>query len=251
MNSTLAEVAKITQRFLNHMGLSSETGEKPKPNRLFTMPRGKTSIPNPDFFDQPTQSVAQQLLGCRLISRVGNRLTGGIIVETEAYLPVDDPACHGTRGKTRSNAAMFGPAGRAYVYPIHAGHCFNVVTQSTNEPTAVLIRSLIPVWGIEHMIQRRSNEDLRKLTTGPSRLCQALGINRKLDHHDLTLGQRVWIENGAPSDWDDAQQPIGCTPRIGVTSAKDLKLRFIVQNNRFVSGSRKLRIGDAVASDIN
>ena len=212
------------------------------------MPRIVTAIPNVEEFRRNTEEVARLLLGMRLLSRIGRKLTGGVILETEAYLPENDAACHGTRGKTRSNAAMFGPAGCAYVYPIHAGFCVNVVTQEIHEPAAVLIRSLLPIWGVKQMIDRRGTEDPRKLTTGPSRLCQALGITRRQDHHELTTGKCLWIEEGHPSDSVTVENgtiesdfKICQTERIGVTSAQNRMLRFAIRGNRFVSGPKRLR----------
>lgn len=198
---------------------------------------------NQDFYFQPTALVAQQLIGKRLVSRIGRFKTSGIIVETEAYLSADDPACHGTRGRTKSNASMFGPAGRAYVYPIHAGFCFNVVTKTSGVAEAVLVRALQPDTGLQRMVERRGRDGKRELTTGPSRLCQALAINRKQDGHDLTLGKSLWIEE---LDKDHSTQfsivDIISTERIGVTSGQDLELRFAWANNDFVSGPKRMRM---------
>ena len=160
-----------------------------------------------------------------------------MIVETEAYLADNDPACHGVRGPTFSNSSMFGAAGHAYVYPIHAGFCLNVVTGQPGQAEAVLIRAVEPEQGIETIVRRRNNRKKRELTTGPSRLCQAFGINRAQDGLDLTIGKIVWIE-----DVDDPLSfEILKTTRIGVTSGKSLQLRFAWQNNNFVSGPKRLR----------
>ena len=191
-----------------------------------------------DFYHRNPKQVAQDLIGCRLVSRVGGRKTAGIIVETEAYLAVDDAACHGTRGRTKSNASMFGVAGIAYVYPIHAGFCFNVVTGELGKAEAVLIRAIQPTIGFATMKSRRQQIQEKLLTTGPSRLCTALAINRA--HDGLALDRRriLWIEAN-----DQGERPeLMVTRRIGVTSAQDLQLRYVWRGNPFVSGPKSLRI---------
>ena len=171
------------------------------------------------------------------VSTVKNRRVSGIIVETEAYLPKGDSACHGQRGKTPGNRSMFGRAGLAYIYPIHGKHCFNVVTQQPEEPCAVLIRSLEPESGVPTMKLRRNQENDRLLTTGPGRLCQALSLDRGMDGYDLTSGTKLWLEPAQPV----ASNSIKVTPRIGVTSAANRKLRFVVEGNAYVSGPKKWR----------
>ena len=189
------------------------------------------------FYQRPTATVARNLIGKRLVSRSGRFKTSGIIVETEAYLAENDPACHGSRGPTPSNASMFGSAGCAYVYPIHAGFCFNVVTGLTGQAEAVLIRAVKPEQGLETMMRRRNTRKERELTTGPSRLCQAFGINRAQDGVDLTIGKVVWIE-----DVDNQRAfEILQTTRIGVTTGESLRLRFAWQDNDYVSGPKRLR----------
>ena len=134
---------------------------------------------------------------------------------------------------------MFGPAGRAYVYPIHSRHCFNVVTQPAGEAAAVLIRALEPRGGLPAMRLRRSTNDLRLLSTGPGRLCQALAIDRQLDGLSLTSRHKIWIEAN-PND-RPVPEAIRSTTRIGVTSAHDLELRYVLSGNPFVSGPKYLR----------
>ena len=162
----------------------------------------------------------------------------GRIVEVEAYLHVDDAACHAVRGRTTSNQAMFGPPGRAYVYPIHARYCFNTVTRQRGVPSAILVRAVEPLSGIRLMQQRRGCQVIRDLARGPARLCQAFAIDRHLDHWDLTQGCRLWLEEER-----QIQPPfsIGRSVRIGVTAAHDLPLRFFAVGNAFVSGPRKLK----------
>jgi DNA-3-methyladenine glycosylase len=157
-------------------------------------------------------------------------LTAGRIVEVEAYLAADDPACHAARGKTKRNASMFAAPGRAYVYSIHSRWCFNVVTLPEDVPSAVLIRAIEPLDGLALMHRRRPGVTRPiDLARGPARLCQALGIDRDLDGHDLTVGRRLWIENA------DVPAAILITPRIGISSAQDLPLRFLISDCPYVS----------------
>jgi DNA-3-methyladenine glycosylase len=133
---------------------------------------------------------------------------------------------------------MFGPAGIAYVYPIHAKYCFNVVTEGKGLPSAVLIRAVEPVEGIESMAIRRKTDDIRKLASGPSRLCQAFEIGMDCNGIKLFARRRIWFEA-------DSMHVVGCsvrtTPRIGVTSAKSKRLRFVAVGNPFASGPKRMR----------
>ncbi len=133
---------------------------------------------------------------------------------------------------------MFGPAGQLYVYTIHAKHCMNVVTGTEGRGQAVLIRAIEPLDGLEAMGVNRGCSIERDLLRGPSRICQALEIDRTWDKVSLISGRNVWIEPA-----EIAFKPkikIARTTRIGVTSASDLELRYFVDGNMFVSG----RVGD-------
>lgn len=170
-------------------------------------------------FLHPTVERARWLLGKTLVTPQG-ALT---IVETEAYC-VDDPACHAFRGKTRANAAMFGPPGTAYIhinYGIH--HCLNVVCQPEGVAEAVLIRALEPCDG----------SGVKALWNGPGKLCKTLGI-RKETHNHLPLcdpTQELWLGQGRELPDDAVTQ----TTRIGITQGADLPWRFYVTASRFVS----------------
>ncbi len=177
------------------------------------------------FYARSTIDVARELIGCHLVRRVGGRLLVGLIVETEAYLPRGDSASHGYRGRTNSNASMFGRPGLSYVYPIHAKWCFNVVTDREGVPAAVLIRGIEPSLGIAAMIRNRGLTTAGGvIASGPARLCQALLIDRSFDGWDLTVGRRLWIQSG---DKDRGSFRTIRTPRIGVTSAQHRRLRFV------------------------
>ena len=192
-----------------------------------------------DFYAQETSEVARNLIGKLLFSSIGEQVTSGRIVETEAYLPSRDSACHASKHRTARTEIMFGPAGFAYVYPIHAKHCFNVVTESEELGCAVLIRALEPIDGIGLMKKRRGLDDRRRLTTGPGCLCQAMAIDRESNSIDLTSGDKIWLERAIGCK--STSTTIKTSKRIGVTSAKTRRLRFYDAGNPFVSGPIKMR----------
>ncbi len=181
--------------------------------------------------------VARDLLGKRLVRVTDNALTAGRIVEVEAYLARDDPANHAHRGRTRRNGAMFGPPGHAYVYAIHARFCLNVVTEPAGVPSAVLLRAVEPLEGMKIMEHRRGTRDPLNLARGPARLCEAFAIDRTLDTWDLSCTDQLWIDDQSPPP-DPIE--IVTAPRVGVTSAKDLPLRFFLADCPFASrGGRR------------
>jgi DNA-3-methyladenine glycosylase len=196
------------------------------------------------FYARDPVTVARELLGMRLVRVDGRTLTAGRIVETEAYLACDDMACHAARGRTRRNASMFGPAGRAYVYSIHSRWCLNTVTEVEDVPSAVLIRAVEPLAGFMAMERRRGTRVRVDLARGPARLCEAFRVDRDLDGWDLTVGRRLWIAPDEPSD----PGAIAVSTRIGVTSAHDLPLRFYVAGSPYVSRRRR---AEATCSEIS
>lgn len=160
-----------------------------------------------DFFNQPTLTVAQQLLG-KIMSFNG---TPGLITETEAYIGQDDPACHAARGKTPRNAVMFGPPGFSYVYFIYGMyHCLNFVTEEEGKPAAVLIRGL-------HLLEPPALH-----LDGPGKLCRHLGITRDHNGIDLTENEFFYVKNSPLSP------PFITTPRIGISQGQDKLWRFVV-----------------------
>jgi DNA-3-methyladenine glycosylase len=187
-----------------------------------------------EFYDRDPVTVARELLGKCLLRETADGLCGGRIVEVEAYLSCRDSACHAARGQTRRNAVMFGPPGIAYVYTIHTRWCLNAVTEAEGVPSAILIRAIEPLEGLDLMHQRRRTEVVRDLTRGPGRLCEALAIERASDGWDLTAGRELWIaEDEQPLA---KQHRIIRSARIGLSSAQKRLLRFYLANNRFVSG---------------
>lgn len=187
------------------------------------------------FFARPTSEVARDLLGKVLVSRVGESLTGGRIVETEAYLGRDDPGSHAaTRGVTRRNAVMYGPPGSAYVYFTYGNHhMLNLVTEPDGVAGAVLIRAIEPTLGVEAMRLRRGGRDGPELTNGPGKVAAALGVT--LEHNGSRLAP------DAPLCCYDAPpplEPIRTSGRIGLSRGHDVELRFYLDGNRFVSKAR-------------
>jgi DNA-3-methyladenine glycosylase len=189
---------------------------------------------NREFYSRDPAVVARELVGKTLWRETSAGLCGGRIVEAEAYLSIRDPACHASRGLTNRNKSMFGPPGHAYVYMIHSRWCLNAVTEPAGTPSAVLIRAIEPLTGLELMHQRRGTDIVRDLTRGPARLCEALAIDRTHDSWDLTAGRELWIAADAAAT--DHKIRIGRSARIGVTSAHRRLLRFFEIGNRFVSG---------------
>jgi DNA-3-methyladenine glycosylase len=193
-------------------------------------------LPN-EFYDRDAVCVARELIGKVLVRTTREGRTAGRIVEVEAYLGSSDPASHSYRGRTRSNASMFGPAGRAYVYPIHSRWCMNAVTGPGRAATAVLIRAVEPTAGESLMARRRGRAGPLELSRGPARLCEAMAIDRRLDGWNLTTGRRLWIAQPPEIEAGDGSSAaeILVTPRIGVRRAEHERLRFCLAGNRFVS----------------
>jgi len=188
------------------------------------------------FYARPTPEVARRLLGRILISEVGGRRTAGRIVETEAYVGPDDPACHGYRARrTRRNASLFKGPGTAYVYFTYGMHwCLNAVTEAVGFPAAVLIRALEPIYGLDTMRRRRGGGGPvpdRELCSGPAKLCRALGVTSREDGVPLTRARgRLRITRGPRQ-----RLAIVVTPRVGITRAVDWPLRFLIKDSPWAS----------------
>ncbi|MFL5447323.1 MAG: DNA-3-methyladenine glycosylase [Gemmatimonadales bacterium] len=188
------------------------------------------------FFVRPTEQVAAELLGMMVVSTVGGELTEGRIVETEAYLGYDDPASHGYQHRRNArNQALFGPPGLWYVYLSYGMHwCANLVCQRRGLASAVLLRALEPIEGLEVMRRRRGGVETRELCSGPGKLCQALGIDRSLDGSRMT---RSSVIVRPPTEREKLQ--VAVTPRIGITKAADWPLRFHVAGSPWISRKEK------------
>jgi DNA-3-methyladenine glycosylase len=177
-----------------------------------------------DFFARSVHEVAPDLLGVTLLVDG----VGGPIVEVEAYHH-EDPASHGFGGRTERNAAMFGPPGHAYVYRSYGIHwCLNFVCEEAGAASAVLLRALEPVFGLEAMRARRGLAEPRLLASGPGRLCQALAVTR--EHDGLPLDKPPFELRER-----EAEPEIVRGPRIGITRARELPWRFGIAGSRYLS----------------
>jgi DNA-3-methyladenine glycosylase len=194
-------------------------------------------LPHSFYQKEDVNSIAVQLLGKQLYTLIDGELTGGTIVETEAYSGITDKASHAYGGLlTNRTKFMYEAGGISYVYLCYGiHHLVNVVTGPSNTPHAVLIRGLEPTSGVDIMLRRRNMPTLKaNLTAGPGALSKALGIDRDLNAKDLS-GDEIWIEDNAirfPSN------EIVAVPRVGVAYAGEharLPWRYYVAGNKFVS----------------
>lgn len=173
--------------------------------------------------------VAPQLLGCLLVRELNGRQLVGRIVETEAYHQ-SDVASHSYRGQTERNSVMFGPAGFMYVYFTYGMHyCCNIVTGKAGEGSAVLIRAVEPIEGEATMAERRRKTGVL-VTNGPAKVCQAMGIDKAFNGHDLRQAP-LQLAVRPPID----PQFIGISGRIGISQAKDVPWRFFDTRSDYIS----------------
>lgn len=193
------------------------------------------------FFNRDPRTVARELLGKLIVRRNGRKQLAGRIVEVEAYLGAGDLAAHAAAGHTARNAVLFGPAGHAYVYFIYGVHyCLNISCLPEGDAGCVLIRALEPISGIADMANARgladldltSLRELRKLASGPGKLCEALGITRPRDNDKNMLSLKSDLQ--VMSDGFRVEE-VAVTPRIGITKSAEMPLRYIMSNSPFVS----------------
>ena len=206
-----------------------------------------STILTPAFFNRDPRKVARALLGELLVRKTPRGHLAGRIVETEAYLGNDDAAAHSAAGKTARNFVLFGPPGIAYVYFIYGNHyCLNVSCLPDGVAGGVLFRALEPVAGIREMAAARDIEPataadltnpsfLKKLTSGPGRLAEALGVTRERDNEKRFFSPRSDLQIV-----DDGYRVrrIVVTPRIGIVRSADRPLRYFLAGNAFVSGPK-------------
>jgi DNA-3-methyladenine glycosylase len=207
---------------------AAETILRSRPRSAFH--RGRV-LPR-DFYTRETELVARDLLGAVLECETDDGTASGIIVETEAYLGEHDEACHAAAGRTARTEPLYGPPGTSYVYFIYGMYwCFNAVTREEGLPSAVLVRALEPLDGIDLIERRRPRaKSVTDLTNGPGKLSTALGIvgsmnGKSLQRKPLRIreGERVPDEN------------VRVTTRIGITRCADWPMRWIVDGNPYVS----------------
>jgi DNA-3-methyladenine glycosylase len=185
------------------------------------------------FYHRPTLDVTADLIGKVMAHRTRAGVAAGMIVEAEAYIGEDDPACHAAPGPTKRNAPLYGPPGVAYVYLNYGMHYLvNAVTESEGAPAAVLIRALEPLDGIPLMMKRRAHGQRIDLCRGPGNLTKALGITLKENRLDLS-NSRLWIE-----DRGLAAGQVRWGTRIGITRGADRPWRCWAAGHECVSGKR-------------
>ena len=190
-----------------------------------------------NFYKRNLLTVAKGLLGKTLVKINGKKSFMGKIIEVEAYHGDFDQAAHSFGGITKRNEIMFGEGGYFYVYFTYGNHhCCNVVTGKKGQGTAVLIRAVEPLLGIDDMIKNRFGRKLKNgkeifnLTSGPGKVCQAFGIDRSHSGIDLT-GQKIFILDGKRIPKNE----IGVSKRIGITKSTELPWRFFIKNNPYLS----------------
>jgi DNA-3-methyladenine glycosylase len=189
------------------------------------------------FYTREVKTVARDLLGKILVKKVGKSVLAGKIVEVEAYDGRIDQAAHTFIGKTKRNEIMFNEGGYFYVYFTYGAHyCCNVVTGKKNHGTAVLIRALEPVKGLKKMAKNRFGRDLLNekerinLTSGPGKVCQAMGINKSHYGADLTDGAIFILDSRKIQ-----KHMIVVTKRVGIKKSMELPWRFYIKDNPYVS----------------
>lgn len=225
--------------------MTHDPNAAPSARRSNFRARGEPFLPS--FYDRPTAGVARALLGAELVSHVGGAVTRGRIVEVEAYLGPHDASCHAAVGLTARNRHLHGAPGTAYVYRIYGIHwCVNAVTRREGYGSAVLLRALAPLEGMELMQERRGGATGPALTNGPGKLCQALGITGALDGASLGAGA-LQLVRGAPVREDD----VVVTPRIGISQCADWPLRYLLRDDPHVSrtprGFARMSVGESNA----
>lgn len=195
-----------------------------------------------DFYIKDSVIVARELLGKVLVHELNGERLAVKIVETEAYMGVDDKAAHSYGGKrTQRVEVMYGLPGFSYVFMIYGIHnCFNIVTREEGIPQAVLIRAGEPIEGLNVMAMNRfhkssielTGNQIKKLTDGPGKLCQGMAIDRSLNGMDL-CGGKLYVTEG-----DGEKFTVLSSKRIGIDyaqEAKDYLWRFHIKDNSYVS----------------
>jgi DNA-3-methyladenine glycosylase len=211
-------------------------------------PLGRVTQLKADFFNRDPRKVARELLGKLLIRKTSRGVLAGRLVETEAYLGEGDYAAHSAAGKTARNAVLFGPPGYAYVYFIYGNYyCLNVSCLPEGKAGGVLFRALEPVAGIEQMATARGLDDahdaetnkiayLKKIASGPGRLCEALDVTRGRDNGKSFVSPRSDLRLVRD---EFRVRRITVTPRIGIVKSAGDPLRYLIAGNPFVSGDSR------------
>ena len=196
--------------------------------------RGQRLV-SPDWCDRPSVEVAPDLIGCQLWRKFPDGpLIQSTVIETEAYAP-DDPACHAYKGKSKRNAAMFGPPGYSYVYLIYGiYHCLNVVTEPQGVGSAVLIRALA-LDTLPPTLDPKQASNPARVAAGPGKLCRALEIDRTLDGQRFHPSESMWLTHRSPTLKSLTDTDLVQTTRIGITKAADQPWRWYLKDHPAVS----------------
>lgn len=195
------------------------------------------SVLSSEYFEGRCVDLAKSLIGNYLFHKSPEGLVGGRIVETEAYLGANDPACHLSYGRTERTKPFFSGKGTIYIFKIFRYHNLNIISQFNQHPECILIRALEPTHGIELMRERRETDELAELMSGPGKLTEALGVkkdelnNTPLDGNPLKLI--------APSNLDCE---INSSPRIGISQAEDWPFRFTMKDSEYTSHRIKAQL---------
>lgn len=194
------------------------------------------------FYSRNAVIVAKELLGKVLVHKIGRQEISARIIETEAYMGIEDKAAHSYGGRrTPRVEVMYGGPGFSYVFIVYGMHyCLNIVTMEEGNPQAVLIRAVEPAGGIDLMAQNRfgkpyaqlTGSEVNGLTNGPGKLCKALQIDKNLNGEDL-CGNKLYVQEGKDENFTTVS-----SKRIGIDyaqEAKDFLWRFYIKNNKYVS----------------
>lgn len=186
------------------------------------------------FFEGKCTNIAKSLLGKLLINKTPEGIAGGIIVETEAYLGKNDPACHLSNGLTKRNGPFYQGRGTIYIFKLHRYNNLNVISEYNSHPECILVRAIEPTHGLKLMKIRRGTDELMDLTTGPGKLTEALGITKEKSNNKKINTGTIFIFNTNLTNFDTVS-----TTRIGISKAMDWPLRYYIKNNPFVSRKSK------------
>lgn len=185
------------------------------------------------FYLRDPSLVAIDLLGKFLVRYINNKPVGGMIVETEAYYGINDPASKAYCGRqTKISRMMYEEGGTTLIYMVHGNWLFNIITGKRDEPSGVLIRAVEPLIGLNYMTKNRKKDNVINLTNGPGKLCKALNIDKSLN------GLKVYMPNSPVQIYyyiDIPRENIVAAHRIGVKRDLPIPLRFYIRNNLYVS----------------
>ena len=188
------------------------------------------------FYNRPTLEVARDLLGKHIVYNSPIGKLEAALVEVEAYIGEDDPACHAAPGPTARNLVMYGKSGFSYVYFIYGMyHCFNIVTERKGFPAAVLVRAAEPIEGLELMKRNSPHGGITTLLSGPGKFCRSFGLTTRQSGLDLTGGTIYLCEASGPITG------VVNTRRVGINKGIELPYRFFLKNSKAVSGPQRLK----------